>query len=337
MALRRPRIGDNNTDKNNTPITDVVYIPDGNGFLEPFTWSGSAWVGGTKIALSSGLTAANVSYTPSGGIAATTVQNALNELDSEKATGDTNARVAVRKNSGTDVGTRRRINLIEGTNVTLTVTDDSVNEEVDVTVTLADGDKGDITVTGTTWTVDNNVVTHAKYQDIASSRLLGRASAGAGDPEELRVQGGIEFDGAGNLQISAFTGDVTKTAGDTVLTIANNAVTLAKFQDIAANSILGNNTGAAADPIQLTVAQTTAMLDAFTSLLKGLVPASGGGTSNFLRADGAWTAPTAAYGGGDMAPASGLTVSSGKGYYVVDEFEVANGQALDISGVFEVG
>jgi hypothetical protein len=33
-------------------------------------------------------------------------------------------------------------------------------------------------------------------------------------------------------------------------------------------------------------------LDLFTSSLKGLAPASGGGTTNFLRADGTWAAPS---------------------------------------------
>lgn len=43
-----------------------------------------------------------------------------------------------------------------------------------------------------------------------------------------------------------------------------------------------------------TGAQTTATnLPAFGSSTKGVVPASGGGTSNFLRADGSWAAPTA--------------------------------------------
>jgi len=44
------------------------------------------------------------------------------------------ARVSVSKNSGATVGSRRRINLIEGSGVTLTVADDSANEEVDVTI-----------------------------------------------------------------------------------------------------------------------------------------------------------------------------------------------------------
>ena len=49
------------------------------------------------------------------------------------ATVDANARIAVEKN-GTAIGTRRSINFIEGSNVTLTVADDSSNEEVDVTI-----------------------------------------------------------------------------------------------------------------------------------------------------------------------------------------------------------
>ena len=49
------------------------------------------------------------------------------------ATVDANARIAV-ENNGTAVGTRRTINFIPGTNVTLTISDDASNEEVDVTI-----------------------------------------------------------------------------------------------------------------------------------------------------------------------------------------------------------
>lgn len=47
--------------------------------------------------------------------------------------------VNVRKNSTGSVFTRRRINLIEGTGITLTVADDSPNDEVDVTITAPSG------------------------------------------------------------------------------------------------------------------------------------------------------------------------------------------------------
>lgn len=60
-----------------------------------------------------------------------------------------NARVAINKNSGATVGTRRRINFIEGSNVTLTIADDAGNEEVDVTIAASGGGGGGGT-TGTT-------------------------------------------------------------------------------------------------------------------------------------------------------------------------------------------
>jgi hypothetical protein len=53
---------------------------------------------------------------------------------------------------------------------------------------VGDGDKGDVVVSGDghVWTVDNDAVTYAKMQNVsATSRLIGRVTAGAGDPEEV--------------------------------------------------------------------------------------------------------------------------------------------------------
>ncbi len=71
--------------------------------------------------------------------------------------------------------------------------------------------------------------------------------------------------------------------------ILNNAVTNAKLAQAPANTLKGNNTGSTANETDLTATQVTAMLNLFTSSLQGLTPASGGGTVNFLRADGTWT------------------------------------------------
>jgi hypothetical protein len=68
----------------------------------------------------------------------------------------------------------------------------------------------------------------------------------------------------------------------------------ASLADMTQATIKGRASGAGTGPpTDLTGTQTTAILDVFTSALKGLVPNSGGGTANFLRADGAFAAPPA--------------------------------------------
>lgn len=49
------------------------------------------------------------------------------------------ARTIVRKNTGADVGARRRLNFVEGTNVTITVTDVPGSEELIVNIAAASG------------------------------------------------------------------------------------------------------------------------------------------------------------------------------------------------------
>jgi len=88
--------------------------------------------------------------------------------------------------------------------------------------------------------------------------------------------------------------------GSTLLALAQiPTITNAKLADMATQTFKGRTTGGTGDPEDLTTAQATALLDLFTSGLKGLVPASGGGTTNFLRADGTFAAPPGG-GGGDI-------------------------------------
>ena len=68
----------------------------------------------------------------------------------------------------------------------------------------------------------------------------------------------------------------------------------------AATSISDSTAAGRAMLTAATVAAQTALLDTFTSGAKGLAPLSGGGTTNFLRADGTWAAPA---GGGSPAGA----------------------------------
>lgn len=50
--------------------------------------------------------------------------------------------ITVRKNSGSNVGTRPRLNFIEGNNITLTISDDSTDDEIDITISATGGGGG---------------------------------------------------------------------------------------------------------------------------------------------------------------------------------------------------
>lgn len=79
-------------------------------------------------------------------------------------------------------GLWRAANLTDGNSISITEGNGTI------TIAVADGDKGDLTVSGSgaTWTIDNDAVTYAKIQNVtATDKLLGRSSSGAGDIEEI--------------------------------------------------------------------------------------------------------------------------------------------------------
>lgn len=89
-------------------------------------------------------------------------------------------------------------------------------------------------------------------------------------------------------------------AGSTSIQIAESQVTNLTT-DLAGKQAALSGTGylkfSGTTPSYLTPTQVTADLNLFSSSLQGLVPLSGGGTTNFLRADGTWSAPP---GGGGL-------------------------------------
>ena len=80
------------------------------------------------------------------------------------------------------------------------------------------------------------------------------------------------------------------------LSSAANAVANSNLAQMAANTLKGNNTGGASDPLDLTATQATAILNAVvgdsgSGGTKGLVPAPGAGdtaATKFLKANGSW-------------------------------------------------
>lgn len=63
---------------------------------------------------------------------------------------------------------------------------------------VSDGDKGDITVSGSgaTYTIDATSVSYAKMQNVsAASKLLGRGDSGSGSPQEITLGSGLTMTG----------------------------------------------------------------------------------------------------------------------------------------------
>jgi microcystin-dependent protein len=147
-----------------------------------------------------------------------------------------------------------------------------------------------------------DVVTRVCIGPLTAGTLVGRdTEAGDGPMQEICLDPD---------SLAIINGVLTATASATV---ADGSVTNAKLADMATARIKGRVTAGTGVPEDLTGTQATTLLDVFTSSLKGLVPASGGGTANFLRADGTFAAPVVpdAVPAGTIVAYGGTTVPSG--------------------------
>lgn len=133
----------------------------------------------------------------------------------------------------------------------------------DQTITLT----GDVTGSGTgsfATTVANDAVTNAKSANMAVNTIKGRITSGTGDPEDLtaaNVRTIINVaDGANNYSHPNHSGDVTSVA-DGATTIANDAVTNVKLNNMAVNTIKGRITSGTGDPEDLTAANVRTIIN----------------------------------------------------------------------------
>jgi hypothetical protein len=109
--------------------------------------------------------------------------------------------------------------------------------------------------------VGDNSITFAKIQDIPTDSLIGRDTAGTGDPQTILLNSTLSMDGTGNLQRAALTGDITASAGSNTTTIANDAVTNVKAANMADATIKGRVIGAGTgDPTDLSASQVKSIL-----------------------------------------------------------------------------
>lgn len=143
--------------------------------------------------------------------------------------------LAVRK-AGVLAGTRRAINVIDGTNITTTVVDNAGTGAVDITINASGGSAHVLRDDG----VDMTARAAANFLTSSSITAILTDDAVNGETE-------ITF------QTVAFSGDVTSAANSLALTIINNAVTNAKLADMAANTLKANPTAGSTDPTDFAV------------------------------------------------------------------------------------
>jgi hypothetical protein len=168
--------------------------------------------------------------------------------------------------SGVSISVR---NLGVSRNVVNSVTSGMIQANAVTTATIAAGAVTDAklaTDSVTTVKVVNDAITYAKIQNVsATDRILGRSSAGAGDIQEITCTA------AGRDLLDDATASAQRTTlglgGLAVLTTVADAnvasaanISFSKLQTVAANSLLGNNTAAAATASSLSVAQVKTLL-----------------------------------------------------------------------------
>ncbi len=132
-------------------------------------------------------------------------------------------------------------------------------------------------VTGSTaLTIAADAVTNAKLANMATSTIKGRVTASTGDPEDLsvaQVKTLLNLTGTNSGdQTITLTGDVTGSGtGSFAATVANDAVTYAKMQNVsAASKLLGRGDSGSGDVQEITLGANLTMTGTTLS-------ASGGG------------------------------------------------------------
>ncbi len=158
---------------------------------------------------------------------------------------------------------------------------------------VSDGDKGDITVSGSgaTWTIDNNAittakinndaVTYAKIQNVsAADKILGRSTAGAGDVEEITCTAAgraLLDDADATAQRTTLGLGTAATQASTAFAAATHThaasdVTSGTFADarIAASNVTQHQSSLSIASSQVTGTKTSSYVSDFTAAVQAI-------------------------------------------------------------------
>lgn len=212
---------------------------------------------------------------------------------------------------------------------------------------------GDVTTSANSFatSIAANAVTYAKFQQVAASSLVGNPTGSLANAQGVTLGATLAFSGTA-LQTVAHTGDVTTSANSFATTIAAGAVSLAKMANLAANSVIGNNTGAPATPVALTASQVLDLVGSTRGNVlyrgaTGWAVLAPGGTNTVLTgaaagADPSWqtnvtltslsltaTTDSAAYNAGALVVAGGIGVA---GRMYVGDGSTSGAGSINLNG-----
>ncbi|MCC7462097.1 MAG: hypothetical protein IT480_06490 [Gammaproteobacteria bacterium] len=154
-------------------------------------------------------------------------------------------------------------------------------------VDVTDGGPGQIITIGLT----QHGLPVEKIEAINATSVLGNPSSSMQGPVSVTAYDDdtILLRASGELRFGSLTADM---ASDGLW--AN-----AKLADMAQGLVKGRaKLAGTGPPTDLTPTELAELLNTFTDVLPGMTPASGGGTTKFLRADASWEVPPGGGGGG---------------------------------------
>lgn len=233
------------------------------------------------------------------------------------------------QDEGTPLTARANLNFV-GAGVA--VTDDAGNDATVVTIggggSISDGDKGDITVSGSgaTWTIDSGVVSLAKQADVATGTVFYRKTAGTGTPEvqtlaTLKTDLGLTGTNSGDqTSIVGITG--TKAQFNTAVTDGDILYVgdITQYTDEMAQDAVGNAVGNGLDYDDTTGAISVDETELAVPAANVIMPTDGGSPTLNTLAEDFTTKGSSGVADGTITyvtvgtSATKISVASGEGY-----------------------